>query len=179
MRIPLPQIFVSHSRYDLDIRNSFEKIFAGTGVKPVWYEFEQKSSPDWNEIRNSIHDSEAVFLLLGPKIMKSEYTKSWIAFEVGLSCAFGKHVWVFEQMYSHVDFPIPYVTDYLLYRLQDSVHVDYVTMIIEAYGERAKSLISNVEIPRGLLVQCSYCHIEYSVHQTFGTHCCPSCRKPN
>ena len=106
----MAQIFVSHSQYDKDIRASFDAIFARTGVKSVCMEFEQIYPPAWQEIKNAITASETVFLLLGPKIRKSIYTQNWIAFEVGLSCAFGKRVWVFEQMDSKIDFPIPYVT---------------------------------------------------------------------
>jgi hypothetical protein len=179
MSVRKPQIFVSHSQYDRDIRASFNTIFARTNVKSVCIEFEKVSLPAWPKIKDAINASETVFLLLGPKIRKSIYTQNWIAFEVGLSCALGKRVWVFEQMGSKIDFPIPYVTDYLLYSLDDNIHFDYVKGIIEGYGENVNSLHPKGKIPDGLLVECRHCHLEFSMHQTFGAYYCPSCRKPS
>src|SRR4030043_1489127 len=91
-----PQIFVSHSQYDGDIRMPFSEIFAIAGVMPKYMEFESIYPPAWAEIKEQIRISEAVFLLLGPNIRRSSFTENWVAFEVGLSCAFGKDVWVFQ-----------------------------------------------------------------------------------
>ena len=101
------QIFVSHSQHDKDIRASFDTVFARTGVKSVCMEFEQMRSPKWHEIMNTVNASQAVFLLLGPNVRISIHTQNWIAFEVGLSCAFKKEVWVFEQEGANIEFPIP------------------------------------------------------------------------
>lgn len=173
------QIFVAHSQYDKDIRASFDTIFARTGVKSVCMEFERVSLPAWQEIKNAINTSETVFLLLGTNVRRSSHTQNWIAFEVGLSCAFDRRVWVFEQMDSKIDFPIPYVTDYLLYRLDDDIHFNYVKRIIEGYGDNENSLHPKKKIPVGLLTQCRHCHLEFSIHQTIGSYYCPSCRKPS
>jgi len=87
------QIFVSHSQYDKDIRSSFDTVFARTGVKSVCMEFERINQlPAWEPIRNEIKVSETVFLLLGPNIRSSIHTQNWVAFEVGLACAYGKDV---------------------------------------------------------------------------------------
>ena len=179
MNKKLPQIFVSHSKHDKDIRSSFDTIFARTGVKSVCMEFEEMFSPEWATIRDAIHDSETVFLLLGPNITKSKFTNNWIAFEVGLSCAFDKRVWVFEEMNAKIDFPIPYVTDYFMYSLSDNIHFDYVKAIIQAYGENANSLIPVAEVPEGFIVRCPHCGSAYALHQTVGPHYCPLCRKPS
>jgi len=174
-----PQIFVSHSKNDWDIRASFDTIFARTSVKSVCMEFERIGPPEWLVIKNAIGASETVFLLLGPKIKKSNYTQNWIAFEVGLSCALGKRVWVFEQMHSKIDFPIPYVTDYMMYSRDDNIHFDYVKAIIEGYEENAKGLQPEIKIPQGLVEECRHCHSVYSLHQTVGAHYCPVCREPS
>ena len=92
------------------------------------------TSPEWKEIKDSVRISETVFLLLGPNNRRSIHTQNWIAFEVGLGCAFNKQVWVFEQMSSKIEFPIPYATDYMLYNLEDKDHFNYVKSIIEGYG---------------------------------------------
>jgi hypothetical protein len=174
MSLRKPQIFVSHSQHDKDIRASFDTIFARTGVKSVCMEFEKVTLPAWQEIKDVINASETVFLLLGPRIRKSIYTQNWIAFEVGLSCALGKRVWVFEQMHSKIDFPIPFFTDYLLYSLDDNIHFGYVKAIIEGYGDSPKK-----KIPIGLLTECRHCHLVFYMHQTIGAYYCPSCRQPS
>lgn len=126
------QIFVSHSQYDREIRRNFSEVFAVAGIKPKYMEFEQ-ISPAWREIKEEVKKSEAVFLLLGPNIRRSYYTENWVAFEVGLACAYGKEVWVFEPTNSTIDFPIPYVTDYLLYDLDNKDHFIYVKQCMESY----------------------------------------------
>ncbi len=177
------QIFVSHSQNDTDIVTSFDKVFARTGVKSVCMEFEQLNSPEWLEIRNEISQSEAVFLLLGPNIRSSIYTQNWISFEVGLACAYSKKVWVFEQINSKIEFPIPYVTDYMTYNLQDKTHFEYVRSIIEGYGERKYFLPVGYkihEIPIGTNVECSHCHSKFAMHpKPLAVSYCPSCRQLN
>ena len=92
----VPQIFVSHSQHDTDILAFFDKVFARTGVKSFCMEFEQMNAPDWMIIKDSIVNSKAVFILIGPNVNRSKYTSNWISFEVGLACAFNKQVYVFE-----------------------------------------------------------------------------------
>jgi len=180
------QIFVSHSQYDKDIRASFDTVFARTGVKSVCMEFEQISQlPAWQPIKNEIKASETVFLLLGPNIRSSIHTQNWVAFEVGLACAYGKDVWVFEQDNSHIEFPIPYLTDYMIYNLEDPNHFDYVRSIIEGYANPTYVLPLNVDsrtkrnIPKGILVTCQHqnCGSHYSLHTDVKSFSCPSCRQ--
>jgi hypothetical protein len=45
-------------------------------------------------------------------------------------------------MGSKIDFPISYVTDYLLYSLDDNIHFDFVKGIIEGYGENVNRTVS-------------------------------------
>jgi len=107
------QIFVSHSQHDKDYRRAFLEVFGLAGIQAKCMEFEAIRSPAWNEIKNQISNSKAVFVLLGPNVLSSSHTKNWVAFEIGLACALGKHVWVFEQSSTKLDFPIPYLTDYM------------------------------------------------------------------
>jgi len=181
------QIFVSHSQYDRDIRTSFDTVFARTGVKSVCMEFERISQlPAWEPIRNQIKTSETVFLLLGPNVRSSIHTQNWVAFEVGLACAYGKDVWVFEQTDSAIEFLIPYLTDYMIYNLEDQNHFDYVRGIIEAYANPIYLLPLGVDnrtkrqIPKGLPTTCPYpnCGARYSIHTDVPSFICPSCRQP-
>lgn len=164
-----PQIFVSHSKLDKKIVASFDRIFARTGVKAMFMEFEQIRSPEWNSIRNAVNDSEAVFLLLGENVRSSIYTQNWISFEVGLSCALGKEVWVFEQADSHIDFPIPYLTDYMIYDLEVKDHFEYVKSVIERYGNSyfpssGADHRRKRNIPTGRTIICDNCYLSYSEH---------------
>jgi hypothetical protein len=131
-----PQIFVSHSQKDKDILTYFDRVFARTGVKSVCMEFEKMRSPEWQDIKENVEYSDAVFLLLGPNVQGSIHTQNWIAFEVGLSCAFGKEVWVFEQEDSDVEFPIPYLTDFMMYNPHKSETFGYVRNVIGSLRKR-------------------------------------------
>jgi len=163
------QIFVSHSQYDKDILASFDKVFARTSVASKCMEYEKMHSPQWQDIRNAVTTSETVFL--------------WVAFEVGLACAFGKEVWVFEQGSSFVEFPIPYLTDYMIYNLEDQEHFNYVRSIIEGYGKPLYIFPLGVDhrtkrnIPQGIYVDCNHCHAKYALHTNVTSFCCPSCRQ--
>lgn len=179
------QIFVSHSQFDKDIRSSFDTVFARAGVKSVCMEFERIYPPAWQPIRDELRASETVFLLLGPNIRGSIHTQNWVAFEVGLACAFGKDVWVFEQDGSFIEFPIPYLSDYMIYNLEDTNHFDYVRGIIEGYRNIGYLLPLGVDnrtkrkIPKGIAVTCPHqnCGSHYSMHTDVSSFICPSCRQ--
>jgi hypothetical protein len=179
-----PQIFVSHSQYDIDIRKSFSEIFAIAGVMPKYMEFERIYPPAWAEIKAQIKISEAVFLLLGPNIRRSSFTENWVAFEAGLSCAFGKDVWVFEPMDSHIDFPIPYLTDYMLYNLDIQDHFGYVRCVMEGY-KRPLTIFplgdarTKRNIPKGVTMNCTHenCLSNFQLHTDVPNLYCPVCRQ--
>ena len=143
-----PQIFVSYSKKDTEIRMHFNEIVSQTGVIPKCMEFQEMNSPNWKEIREAIHGSAAVFLLLGSNVRGSIFTQNWITFEVGAACAYNKDVWVLEQNGSNIGFPIPYVTDYLQYAMSDISHFQYITKVIEAYRENYNSSYKNENNPK-------------------------------
>ena len=166
------QIFVSHSRHDKEIVASFDRVFARTGVKSLCTEFEAIQSPKWMETKTGIEESETVFLLISQNITENSFTtQNWIAFEVGLACALGKDIWVFEQIASKIVFPIPYVTDYMRYESLEKREVfDYIRTIVEGYsikhrirfGEKPLVMHSkeNIKyIPKGKVVKLSLIHI--------------------
>ena len=186
-----PQIFVSHSQKDNDIVTYFDRVFARTGVKAVCMKLQKMRSPQWQDIKDKVSYSDAVFLLLGPNVRSSIHTQNWIAFEVGLSCANGKEVWVFEKEGSDIEFPIPYLTDFMIYNLENAKTFDYVRNIIDAYGreidglKRGKWSINFIpdlrtkrNVPKGIPIKCSHCQSEYFLHAiTTLNFYCPSCRK--
>jgi len=178
----MTQIFVSHSQLDRDIRVSFDSVFARTGVIGKCMEFEEMSYPQWKTIRDEMYRSDAVFLLLGPNIRSSIYTQNWVAFEVGLACGLNKDTWVFEQPGATIDFPIPYLTDYMIYDLNLKEHFEYVRSTLDGYKRPLPvfPLFANPrnirKIPQGTLVICS-CGVSYSLHTVFEEFYCPSCRQ--
>ena len=180
------QIFVSHSRYDTEIRKEFSEVFAvARGASPIYMEFEEFFPPAWEKIRHEIYLSEALFVLLGPNIHKTIHTQNWVAFEVGLACAFGKEVWVFEQAGSYVEFPIHYLTDYSIYDLKDRTHFKYLRKVIKGYGKPNpvfppfKNHRVKRDIPIGMLTTCCYnnCGSSFLLHTKIESFNCPSCRQ--
>ena len=178
------QIFVSHSRYDKEIRKNFSELFALANIKPSYMEFE-RSPPNWRKIRDQIKNSEAVFLLLGPNIKRNYYTENWVAFEVGLACAFEKEVWVFEPVNLELDFPVPYVTDYMEYNLDIPEIFDYVKEVMAEYKSVVPFFPLGQErrdrrrIPKGMLVNCPNpeCRATFHLHIDLPIIKCPSCRQ--
>jgi len=177
--------FVSHSKYDVDIRKSFSEVFAVSGLMPKYMEFERFAPPAGTKIREQIQKSQVVFLLLGPNIRKSSFTENWVAFEVGLACAFNKEVWVFEPLDLASDFPVPYVTDYMPYNLQESQCFDYIRKVMEAYKYPVPLFPIVTQgrykrgVPAGDLLQCPYAHckLEFHLHTRISNLHCPSCRQ--
>ena len=173
-----PQIFVSHSRRDTKILEFFDKAFARTGVISKCMEFEDMQPPQWNEINKQVRDSVATFLLLGPSVKNSDHTQNWIAFEVGLSCAYDTRVWVFEKLDSKINFPIPYVTDYMPYVLGEYISFDYIREILEGYrDEHSQKANDRKRIPSGLETICPNCGAVFYKHQIIGAYHCPVCRQ--
>lgn len=65
----ISQIFVSHSRKDVKIRDFFGNIFGTTRVKGIFKEIEGIiKKPDPEEIKKDIQDSNAIFILLGKNV---------------------------------------------------------------------------------------------------------------
>ena len=126
-------IFISHSQKDAEILNYFDRVFAGTMVKPIRAEFEKYERPPWTAIRSWVTESAAVFLLLGPNVRSTIFTSNWISFEVGLACNTMKPTWVFERFGYPVEFPVPYLTDYVLYDPANRISFEQIKEIVSAY----------------------------------------------
>ena len=102
------QVFVSHSKRDVTIRQFFDSIFADTKVAAVRMEFEELHSTPSVDIRNRIMQSDALFVLLGQNLTFSQYTENWVGFEVGIATALNKPIWVMERFGDKVQFPFHY-----------------------------------------------------------------------
>jgi len=123
----LAQIFISHSKLDKEFCDRFDTtvIARVEGIKGFRSEFEEIWPPAWKTIRDQMNRSVAMFLLIGKELVKMQdessrssetaqrwkYTQNWIAYEVGLACQKGIHVWVLCDDVL-INFPIPYFTHY-------------------------------------------------------------------
>ena len=176
----MAQIFVSHSRKDGNIRDFFDRAFAGSSVKAVRVEFEEAPEPASQYIAQQIKFSDAIFVLLGPNIVGSSYTQNWVAFEIGLAAAYeyAKHIWVFEpKQYEGLDFPVPFLHHFVVYDLYSEEDFRYIQDIVRAY-EPILPIFRN--IPRGYDITCPYedCQSSYILHAKTQRFYCPVCRRP-
>lgn len=130
----MTSIFISHSQKDVEILNYFNNIFDGAPIKAILAEFERYERPPWTAIKNWVNESSAVFLLLGPNLRGSVFTSNWVSFEVGLACQARKPIWVFEHVKDPVDFPVPYLTNYMLYDPANRVSFEQIQEIVRSYA---------------------------------------------
>lgn len=134
------------------------------------------------EIMNYVCSREtvAVFLLLGrnlqfPPSSARVYTHNWVIFEAGLAAAAGKPIWVFEDVNDNIKFPVPLVTDYAQYFLDDMSCLRY-------FGELFKQqFMYQYESPYQPRIEtCPYetCNATYRFWTNSQEWHCPVCRRP-
>lgn len=109
------KIFISHSKKDVNLVNRIQTNLRNVGIEPVIEEFTSETRPPYVKIYNDMLTSQASFLLLTPNVKITDYTQNWISYEVGLAHCMNKRVFVFEQYNQEIHFPIPYLTDYIIY----------------------------------------------------------------
>lgn len=94
------------------------QILLNVGHTPIIEEFipeNEKHSTSHDEIAEKVSMSEAVFLFLTDNVVTTEYTKNWVIFEDGLARQSLKRTFVFERQGIPILYPIPYVTDYMIF----------------------------------------------------------------
>ena len=179
-----PSVFVSHSKHDRNLINYFYNIFAHIGLCGIFFEW-QRLNPNYAglTISNCIRHSDvvAVFVLMGknlerPPTRTAEYTHNWVSFEVGAASGCGKAIWVFEEYGSFIRYPIPLVTDYAQYTLENLQHLQYYGAIFQD-----RILYQTQRIPpqtQGF--QCEYedCCAVYNCWSIAESFNCPVCRRP-
>ena len=120
------QVFESHTKLDEETCNKFDIIAAREGMKVFRSEYESIKPPAWSTIKKEMERSVALFLLVGPELVKSQeeavakewkFTQNWIAYEVGLACALGIDVWVLCDGVK-INFPVPYLNNYSIGKLE-------------------------------------------------------------
>lgn len=181
-----PSVFVSHSRYDTDSISYFAKIFASAGIKATFMEWEKidkeyAGSRVADIIRSEvIQNTRAVIVLLGknlktPPTFTPQYTHNWVNFEVGVSAGCRKPVWVFEKMEEFIDFPIPFVSDYVKYHLENVDHLRSIGSILK------DRVVSGRTVKPPYFIKCNHenCNAEYNFwNKDVIEFNCPVCRQP-
>jgi len=175
-------IFVSHSQYDTNIRNFFGNIIGSVkGMNPLFMEFENIERYPAQVTKENIgnEDTRAVFVLLGPNITGTEYTRSWVAFEVGVATALKKDIWVFEPFNENIMFPVPFLNHYVLYELGNRDYFNFTKEIVSIYKRTSlfglrKSIIEYMS-PHP--ITCDYCKASYTLHSRVRSFKCPVCLK--
>lgn len=114
----MTKIFISHSKKDAQLVENIKQFLENVGHTPIIEEFipqEKQRAIPYEEITDNVKKSEWVFLFLTDNIVETEYTRNWVSFEIGVASCVCNKVFVFERLGKPLSYPIPYVTDYVLF----------------------------------------------------------------
>jgi len=190
------QIFLSHTKRDKDFCNRLDDVVNGPrfgrgGVKIFRSELEKFETPPWKTIKNAMNDSVALFLLIGPELVKAQkesnhsaeskeewkYTQNWISYEIGLACQKGIDVWVQCDAGVRINFPVPYLNNYAIYGIERGKRDEFLFEIFEGYKD---GKTYSVGFKEKYVYQCPHsgCGAEFNLHSYLPenfTIICPSC----
>jgi len=178
------QVFVSHTQRDEEFCDIFDRACARVGIRAFRSEFEKIDLPAWSTIRDAIRKSKALFLLVGKELSRAQalpnfswsYTQNWIAYEIGVACERNIDVWVVCDNVE-INFPVPYLNNYLPRSLRDRNIFNYFIQILDFYAKGAnttfpdsKSVIEccykndckgiynlNIRLKAGTIITCPQC----------------------
>jgi hypothetical protein len=177
-----PSVFFSHSKHDRNLIDYFSKIFAFIGLRGIFFEWQQlPHNYAGLTISEYIRDPDtvAVFVLMGINVLRPptrtpQYTHNWVSFEVGTASGCMKPIWVFEQFGSFIPYPIPLVTDYAQYTLENLQHLQYYGAIFQD-----RILYQTQRISPPTRFQCEYedCCAVYNCWSIAESFNCPVCRR--
>ena len=177
------QVFVSHTKKDEQFCNEFDRVCARVGMIAYRSEDETISKPAWKTIKKEMKKSIAMFFLVGKELVHSQdindpewrYTQNWIAFEMGLACQLGIDVWAICDDVL-INFPIPYINNYLTASLKDRPAFNYLREILQEYknGWTFSYPYENF----GIICPHDDCRMEFNFHVELvsgGIIKCPQC----
>jgi hypothetical protein len=176
------QLFESHTQLDVETCNRFDIVAAREGVKVFRSEYETIEPPAWETIKTEMKRSKALFLLVGPELVKSQqimsedwkFTQNWIAYEVGLACALEIDVWVVCDDVV-INFPVPYVNNYSLGAIETAAKgFERIVLRHYAQGEIYPFGRSNM----GLACPHEGCGAKFNLHNRMSkgnSIVCPTC----
>ena len=202
----LTTIFISHSKKDVELILVVKKFLENVGHTPIIEEFvptEEKASIPYEEIRRNVERSDLLFLFLTDNVIATPYTRNWVSHEVGLAAANSKRLFVFERLGTSIPFPIPYLTDYALFNMDETEDILTLQRLTKDLGKFPKDLLTagggavlgSAFGPAGIVIgaclgylagpkshkppttKCNHCNINFSYHSTHKLFSCPSCRR--
>ncbi len=137
-------IFISHSRRDERLVGALHQAFRNVGHSTIIEEYiprTQQAEIPYEEIRRNVERSNYVFLFLTDNVVATEYTKNWIAYEVGVASALERRLFVFERKGFVLPYPVPYVTDYMIFDEADVQDLLKIQSVAKKVGEVPPALI--------------------------------------
>ena len=168
-------VFVSHSKYDVEIVEFFADALRAAGLAGVLMEYEDTRRIYAGErIAQIIKDDgvTCLIVLLGKNVESSSgspvHTRNWVNFEVGVAAGDRKAVWVFEEYGYNIRFPIPFVSDYCRYHLDDDRSLKHIGNVLT---HKLAGGISRA-------VTCGYYHARFFYWNNDKIEQCPVCRNP-
>jgi len=177
-------IFICHSRRDHELVVFMNEVCANAGIRAREFEFNFAAlgRTTNEEIITIMEECSALFLLLGKNVSCNLHTSNWISAEVGLATGMGIPVWVVEDWFASIDFPVPFVDHYIRINVGDPAHRDpehhsYMQEVVRAYGSHPARR-GDIVIPGTNYLQCNTggCQAVFAVHQPFEhIEKCPVC----
>lgn len=178
------------------------------GHHPMIEEFipqEKKEPIPYEEIRKNVDSSDYVFLFLTDNIVATEYTGNWVMYEVGLASSDNKRVFVFERRGVPIPYPIPYLTDYMIFDKDSTNDILDIQTLSKRIDKTTKNVLKGIGVggliglpfgPLGVLmgtlmggiagasasekilkVECHRCGVSFRYYSSkYPKFKCPACR---
>lgn len=177
-------IFICHSRHDHDLVVFMNEVCANAGAHAREFEFNFSALGRTanEEIVTIMQSCSVLLVLLGRNILMSRHTSNWVSSEVGLAKGMNIPIWVMEDWFTPIDFPVPFIDHYLRINVGDPAHRDpehhsWMQALLSAYGSR-RPRSGDINIPGTQYLQCSNngCQAIFAIHQPFDhIKKCPVC----
>ncbi len=152
----MAKVFISHSRQDVELVSNVAAMLKNIGDEPLIMEYAPKGDetvPDSARIREYMRAADHVMLFKTDNAIRTDYTRNWIIFEVGLAAELNKRLFVLEGKGPPIEFPIPYLTDYMVFepdRVADILRLQTVAKKVS--GEDSEGRADSSTLGFGLLL---------------------------
>ena len=97
------------------------------------------------------------------------YTQNWIAYEIGVACQKGIDVWAICDEKVEINFPMPYVNNYLtIFPEYKEDAIKYIRWVVSEYVNSQCFPIEKVyQDSRIERIKCIHCKMEFNFHKYF------------
>jgi len=115
------KIFISHSKYDVEMIKTFNTAIQNLGHKAYIYDYEKHDdylAPN-EDIKLEIKKSNCLFIFLSENVINREHTKSWIISEAAIARDANIRVFLCKPNDLITEMVIPYISDYFIYNKND------------------------------------------------------------